>query len=151
MNPPAPRRTFPMTPPPLRPKLARRIVWEAEAVRTRFPGRFRLTLDPTGAPCWQGTVPAAGRPVPLAVTHPAAYPAAPPPPSTTVPLPRDCPHVLGRADGVCKLCWIAPHGRRRRRRRWDPQRHTAATVLRAAQRWALAFLVWQATGTWPVP
>jgi hypothetical protein len=40
--------------------------------------------------------------------------------------------------------------RPRPRRRWDPQRHTAATVLRAAQRWGLAFLVWRALGIWPV-
>jgi hypothetical protein len=74
----------------------------------------------------------------------------PPTLETTLPLPPGCPHVLARVGNRSKLCWIAPnaHGPRRR---WDPQRHTAATVMRAAQRWGLALLVWQATGTWPVP
>lgn len=139
-----------MIPLPIRPELARRIVWEAEAVRTRFPGRFHLTLDPAGVPCWEGAVPAEGRDFPVVVKYPAAYPAVPPTLTTAIPLPSGCPHVLGRESGGYRLCWIAPQARTARRR-WDPQRHTAATVLRAAQRWALAFFVWQATGTWPVP
>lgn len=134
---------------PLRPELARRLVWEAEAVQTKFPGRFRLRREPTGELAWHGTVPVEGRNVPVVVAYPAAYPAQPPTLETTVALPAHCPHLLGRRGDRARLCWIAPFGRAAHRR-WDPQRHTAATVLRAAQRWFLAFLVWQALGRWPV-
>jgi hypothetical protein len=134
---------------PIRPELTRRVVWEAEAVRVAFPGRFRLVLDGAGRPAWVGTVPVEGRDFPAVVTYPPAYPAEPPVLETTLPLPAGCPHLLRREGGRCQLCWIAPHSRGRRR--WDPQRHTAATALRAAQRWGLALLVWQALGLWPVP
>jgi hypothetical protein len=139
-----------VSPTTLQPELARRIVWEAEAVRARFPRRFRLALEPDGSPAWHGAVPVEGRNFPVLVRYPAAYPALPPVLETTLPLPLGCPHVLDRRGGRCRLCWIAPNGNGPRRR-WDPQRHTAATVLRAAQRWALAFLVWRAVGIWPVP
>ena len=76
--------------------------------------------------------------------------AEPPVLETPLPLPAGCPHLLGRRGGRCELCWVV-RGAGRPRRRWDPQRHTAATALRAAQRWVLAFLVWQAVGAWPVP
>jgi hypothetical protein len=135
--------------PSLRPELARRIVWEAEAVRAKFPGRFRLVPDAHGQLAWQGTVPVEGRDFPVLVTYPPAYPAVPPRLETTLDLPAGCPHVLGRDRDRTTLCWIATQARGRRRR-WDPQRHTAATVLRAAQRWGLALLVWQALGVWPV-
>jgi hypothetical protein len=134
----------------VRPELARRIVWEAEAVRGAFPGRFRLALDRTGRPAWVGTVPVEGRDFPVVATYPAAYPAEPPVLETTLPLPAACPHLLRREADRCRLCWIAPHSPGPRRR-WDPQRHTAATALRAAQRWGLALLVWEAPGLWPVP
>jgi hypothetical protein len=133
----------------LRPELARRLVWEAEAVRTKFPGRFRLILGPSGTPAWVGSVLVEGRNFPVIVTYPPAYPAQPPLLETTLELPAGCPHVLSRRGDRSLLCWIAPHALSRRRR-WDPQRHTAATVLRAAQRWGLALMVWQALGIWPV-
>jgi hypothetical protein len=132
----------------IRPELTRRLVWEAEAVRTKFPGRFRLLLEPTECPAWVGSVPVEGRDFPVVVTYPPAYPAQPPLLETTAELPPATPHVLGRVGGRARLCWIAPNAVGRRR--WDPQRHTAATVLRAAQRWGLALLVWQALGVWPV-
>jgi hypothetical protein len=136
--------------PSVRPELTHRIVWEAEAVRGRFPDRFQFLFDDAGRPTWQGSVPIEGRDFPVIVTYPAVYPAVPPTLETTLVLPWGCPHILTRDGGRCRLCWIAPNGRSPRRR-WDPQRHTAATVLRAAQRWGLALLVWQATGVWPVP
>jgi hypothetical protein len=136
--------------PAIRPELARRILWEAEAVRDKFPERFRLTLDSAGRSAWEGSVPVEGRNFPVVVTYPTAYPGVPPTLETTLPLPPNCPHVLARGADRSKLCWIAPNVGSPRRR-WDPQRHTAATVMRAAQRWGLALLVWQATGTWPVP
>ena len=117
------------SPSPIRPDLARRIVWEAEAVRARFPGCVRLLVDTKGLPAWHGTVPIEGRSFPVLVTYPAAYPAMPPRLETTLPLPPHCPHVLRREGGRATLCWIASHARTARRR-WDPQRHTAATVLR---------------------
>ncbi len=135
--------------PPVRPELARRIVWESAAVQAKFPGRFRLTPQPSGLLAWVGSVPVEGRDFPVVVTYPAGYPAQPPRLETTAQLPADTPHILGCCDGRATLCWIAPNSSIRRRR-WDPQRHTAATVLRAAQRWGLAFLVWQALGSWPV-
>jgi hypothetical protein len=135
--------------PSVRPELARRIVWEGEAIRARFPARFQLRLDSVGLAAWWGEVPVEGRDFPVVVTYPAAYPALPPILETFLPLPGNCPHILSRNHGRSRLCWIAPNGRSPRRR-WDPQRHTAATVLRAAQRWALALLVWQATSVWPV-
>jgi hypothetical protein len=133
----------------LRPHLARRLAWEVEAVRACFGRRVRLVFDHHGRPGWQGTVPVEGRPFPVVVTYPQAYPAEPPRLETTLPLPPRCPHVLGDEAGRALLCWIDPRARQGRRR-WDPQRHTAATVLRAAQRWGLALLVWQALGVWPV-
>jgi hypothetical protein len=133
----------------IRPELARRLVWEAEAVRAKFPGRFRLVLEPSARPAWVGAVPVEGRDFPVVVTYPPAYPAQPPDLETTLELPPLTPHVLGRGRGRTRLCWIAPLAHVRRR--WDPQRHTAATVLRAAQRWGLALLVWQTLHTWPVP
>jgi hypothetical protein len=136
--------------PCIRPELARRLVWEAEAVHAKYPGRFRLTCDGDGPFAWEGTVPVEGRAFPVRVTYPAAYPAVPPCLETTAVVPPGCPHVLGRQGDRTTLCWIAPAADRPRRR-WDPQRHTAATVLRAAQRWGLAFLVWQALHVWPVP
>lgn len=135
--------------PPIRPELARRIVWEAEAVDAKFPRRFQLTLDENEQPAWHGSVPVEGRDFPVVVTYPAAYPAVPPRLETDFPLPCNCPHVLGRREGRATLCWIAPQARLEHRR-WDPGRHTAATVLRAAQRWFLALLVWEALGRWPV-
>jgi hypothetical protein len=133
----------------VRPELARRIVWEAQAVQSRFPGRFRLTTDATGRLAWEGCILAEGRAFPVLVTYSDAYPGVPPILETTFALPAGCPHQLGRRNGRVSLCWIAPFARAQHRR-WDPQRHTAATVLRAAQRWFLAFLVWQALGKWPV-
>jgi len=134
----------------LRPELARRIVWEAEAVRAKFPGCCKLRLDAAGMPSWEGTVPVEGRPFPVVVTYPPNYPAVPPTLETTADVPHGCPHVLGRSNGRVCLCWIAPNDHRPRSR-WDPRRHTAATVLRAAQRWGIALLVWATLGTWPVP
>jgi hypothetical protein len=135
--------------PPIRPELARRLLWEAEAVRAKFPGRFRLVLEPSGWPAWVGSVPVEGRDFPVIVGYPPAYPAQPPLLQTTLDLPPNCPHLLRRTSGRASLCWLAANAASRHRR-WDPQRHTAATVLRAAQRWGLAFLVWQALNTWPV-
>jgi hypothetical protein len=129
--------------------LARRLVWEAEAVRSKFPGRFRLTLDDRGSPAWLGSVPVEGRDFPVVVTCPPAYPARPPRLETTAELPPGCPHLLDHVRGRAQICWLAPFGLTGHRR-WDPTRHTAATVLRAAQRWGLALLVWQALGVWPV-
>jgi hypothetical protein len=140
-----------MPPIAIRPELARRIVQEADAIRERFPGRFRLILDSAGRPSWVGSVPIEGRDFPVAVTYPAAYPAMSPTLEALLDLPLTCPHVLARAPGRCKFCWLAWDVADRKRRRWDPQRHTAATALRAAQRWGLAFLVWQTVGAWPVP
>ena len=134
----------------IRPELARRIVWEAEAVEAKFPGRFRLALDSQGRPVWDGMVPVEGQPAPVIVTYPAAYPAVPPILETTASLPPDCPHLLGRNAGRATLCWIVPSAAARHRR-WDPQHHTAATVMRAAQRWFLAFRIWRTLGRWPVP
>jgi hypothetical protein len=132
------------------PDLAQRIVWEAAAVRRHFPGRFRLILEPSGLPAWHGTVPVEGEDFPIILTYPATYPAMFPLLETTYPLPSACPHVLGRNGPRSVLCWIAPDGNSKRRR-WDPQTHTAATVMGAGQRWALAFRVWQTLGIWPVP
>jgi hypothetical protein len=132
----------------LRPGLARRLVWEIEAVHACFGTALRLIRDERGRPCWQGAVPIEGQAFPV-VTYPLAYPAEPPRLETTLPLPATCPHVLGREGERSVLCWLNPRARSPRRR-WDPQRHTAATVLRAAQRWGLAFLVWQTLGVWPV-
>jgi hypothetical protein len=132
-----------------RPELARRIVWEAEGVRTKFPGLFRLVLDDQDQLAWVGSVLVEGRLFPVIATYPPAYPAVPPELQTTALLPPACPHLLRRAGGRATLCWLSPYGKAPRRR-WDPQRHTAATALRAAQRWGLALLVWQALGEWPV-
>jgi hypothetical protein len=140
-----------MPPTAVRPELARRIVWEADAVRARFPGRFRLVLDPGGLPAWLGAVPVEGRGFPVAVGYPPAYPAVPPVLETLLDLPPGCPHVMSRSPGRSRLCWLAGNAEGPSRRRWDPQQHTAATAMRAAQRWGLAFLVWQAVGAWPVP
>jgi hypothetical protein len=133
----------------IRAELARRIVWEAEAVNARFPGRFRLARDANGLLFWEGAVPVEDGDFPVRVTYPAAYPALPPTLETTADLATGCPHLLRRIGPRATLCWVAPY-HRVTRRRWDPQRHTAATVLRAAQRWALAYLVWQQLGVWPV-
>ena len=134
----------------IQPELAHRIVWEAEAVHGAYPGRFRLVRTGGGMVAWKGSVPVEGREFPVRVTYPLAYPGLPPRLETSLPLPPHCPHVLFRRDERTELCWIAPEAVERRRR-WDPQRHTAATVLRAAQRWGLALLVWQTLGLWPVP
>src|SRR5262249_28294121 len=123
--------------------------WEAVAVHGKFPGRFRLTLAADGTFAWAGAVPVEGRDFPVRVAYPAAYPALPPGLETGLALPANCPHVLRRHDGRTQLGRLAPAGRHARRR-WDPGRHTAATALRAAQRWGLALLVWQALGVWPV-
>jgi hypothetical protein len=138
-----------MSVPPIPFELARRLVWEAAAVQALFPGRCRLVLEPDGRPAWHALVPAESRRFPAVVTYPAAYPAVAPRLETTLPVPANCPHVLGRRADRATLCWLASRTGHPRRR-WDPTRHTAATALRAAQRWALAFLVWQAVGAWPV-
>jgi len=133
----------------VRPELARRIVLEADAIQTKFPNRFSLSLNEQGRPCWTGSVPIEGREFPVVLVYPSAYPALPPMMHTLFRLPPNCPHLLGRDGPLSRLCWIASNARGRRK--WDPQRHTAATAMRAAQRWGLAFLVWQTTGRWPVP
>lgn len=142
-------RTAAMSVPAIQPEFARRLVWEAAAVQALFPGRCRLVREPDGRPAWHGLVPVEGGTFPVVVTYPVAYPAVPPRLETTLPLPAHCPHLLGRREGRAVLCWLAAQSGHPRRR-WDPARHTAATALRAAQRWALAFLVWQALGAWPV-
>jgi len=134
----------------LRPELAKRIVWEAHAVELKFPGRFCLKRNGQGPLRWSGCVPVEGHDVPISVTYPDSYPASPPILRTTVSLPEHCPHLLGRSGSETTICWIAV-GARDQRRRWDPQVHTAATVMRAAQRWFLAYLVWSTLGKWPVP
>jgi hypothetical protein len=133
----------------LRPELARRLVWEAEVITAQFPGRFRLVRDEHDQAAWDGLVPAEDREFPVLVSYPAAYPAVPPRLATTAALAAGCPHVLERWGERSVLCWLAP-GARSPRRRWQPQRHTAATVLRAAQRWFVAYLVWRTLGAWPV-
>lgn len=134
----------------IRPELAKRIVWEAAAVEAKFPGRFTLRTSAEGNPIWEGSVPVEGREFPITVVYPIGYPGVPPSLITSLELPLNCPHLLARTDGGATLCWLAP-GIGRQRARWDPQRHTAATAMRAAQRWGLAFMVWQVLGRWPVP
>jgi hypothetical protein len=133
----------------IRRDLARRVVRESVAVAAKFPGRFHLELEQHILPAWHGTIPVEGRDVPVIVTYPPAYPAQPPILETTA-LVAGCPHVLGHNGDRTILCWFSSRARSPRRC-WQPQRHTAATVMRAAQRWFLAFLVWQALGAWPVP
>jgi ubiquitin-protein ligase len=133
----------------IRPELMRRIVWEASAIQAAFPGRFRLLLQKDGCGAWEGAVPVEGRTFPVVVTYPPDYPAQPPCLETTAELPEHCPHTLGRSGGRTTLCWIASFARPPHRR-WQPARHTALTVLHAAQRWGIAYLVWKATGVWPV-
>jgi hypothetical protein len=133
----------------IRPELARRIVWEADIITAQFPGRFRLVRDERDNPAWDGFIAAEDREFPVTVSYPPAYPAVPPQVQTAAPLPVGCPHLLNRRAGRSVLCWLAP-GARSPGRRWQPQRHTAATVLRAAQRRFVAYLVWQAVGQWPV-
>lgn len=134
----------------LRPELARRVVREASAVEAKFPRRFKLKMDKARRPLWQGTVPVEGNDIAVSVTYPTGYPGVPPILTTPLSLPADCPHLLARNSREATLCWVAP-GNKRRRARWNPQLHTAATAMRASQRWFLAFLVWQATRNWPVP
>jgi hypothetical protein len=134
----------------IRQELARRVVWESVAVSAKYPGRFHLELDQNARPAWHGAIPVEGRDVPVIVTYPAAYPAQPPTLETTAALAPGCPHVLGHNGDRAILCWFSPRARSPRRS-WQPQRHTAATVMRSAQRWFLAFLVWQTLGEWPVP
>src|SRR5262249_45016180 len=105
---PFPRWEFAMPVSSLRPELARRIVWEAEAVHAKYPGRFQLTRGVDGLLAWEGTVPVEGRDFPVVVTYPAAYPGVPPLLETTAAVPRGCPHVLGRRGNRASLCWIAP-------------------------------------------
>ena len=83
----------------IRPELARRLVWEAEAVRAKFPGRFRLLLESSGWPAWVGSVPVEGRDFPIVVTYPPAYPAQLPILETPLALSLATPHLLGRSDG----------------------------------------------------
>jgi hypothetical protein len=130
--------------------LVRRVVWEASAVQAAFPRRFRLVMDDQGALAWEGAVPVEGRDFPVIISYPLAYPAQPPRLETTAELSPRSPHVLGRVDHRTQLCWLAPKAAAPHRR-WQPARHTAATAMHAAQRWALAYLVWQSLGTWPVP
>lgn len=133
----------------LRPELVRRIVWEASVVDAKYPHRFQLRRTDDGRLFWDGGVPVERSDFPVTVRYPAAYPGQAPVLETTLALPLDCPHVLARSGAVATLCWISPAARDDRRR-WDPQRHTAATVMRAAQRWFLAYLVWQVRRKWPV-
>src|SRR5262249_10944712 len=93
----------------LRPELARRLLWEAEAVRTKFAGRFGLVLEPSGRPAWVGSVPVEGRDFPVIVTYPLSYPGQPPVLETALALPPGTPHVLGRDRGRVQLCWLVPY------------------------------------------
>ena len=131
-------------------QLARRIVHESVIVAADFPGRFQLSLLPNGRTAWLGSVPIEAAEFPVRLIYPPAYPAVPPVLATSLPLPSGCPHTLGRDGEWSMLCWLAPETGRMRGR-WDPTRHTAATALRAAQRWGLAYRVWQVTQIWPVP
>src|SRR5690349_196385 len=80
-------RPVAMTLPALPHELARRVLWEAAAVHTLFPGRCRLGLEPDGRPAWHTVVPVEGGDLPVVVSYPAAYPAVPPRLETTLPLP----------------------------------------------------------------
>ena len=136
----------------LRPELARRIVWEAAAVRAKFPGASGSCSIPGGGP--PGTAVSRSR----APTSPSSS-------ATRLPTRRcrrgwrrrpNCRSAArtcwsaGPARAV--LCWIGPASHRARRR-WDPQRHTAATVLRAAQRrrWRCWSGGPSTNGPWPTP
>jgi hypothetical protein len=92
------------------PELARRIVLEAEAVQTCFPGRFRLLREGDGQLACYGTVPVEGRDFTAFVRYPAAYPVVPSTLETSRLLPPGCSHVLERGPRGSRLCWIAPQG-----------------------------------------
>lgn len=129
--------------------LMRRIVCEAEAIEQSFPGRFRLVITPQGLPAWTGDAPIEGQDVPIEVIYPSDYPASPPIITTKFVPPMNCPHVLERGEDRTRICWIGGNPRSPRRR-WQPNRHTAATAIRSAQRWFLAYLVWKSIRIWPI-
>ncbi len=132
------------------PALMRRIVVESAIVARDYPDRFRLILTLENLPAWSGDAPVEGQNAPIAVVYPLTYPADPPVVRIGVNIPRNCPHILERKNDYAVICWIG--GRFvDPRRRWKPHVHTAATAIRAAQRWLLAFLAWREIGDWPVP
>jgi len=60
-------RSAAVTLPPVRPELARRVLWEADAVADRFPCRFRLVLTESALLAWDGAVPVEGGDFPVRV------------------------------------------------------------------------------------
>lgn len=128
----------------------KRILQEAAVMRELFGSQFRLRRSGERWQ-WVGEAMAEGQRVPVVVLLSPHHPFLPPELMVGVEVPAGCPHVLGRtADGLVRICWIDPGAWSGSRRRWDPARHTAATVVLAAQRWVIAMLVWRATGDWPV-
>lgn len=137
------------------PQLKRRLIQELTIVRERFGDSFRLQR-PVGQSdnCvelrLEGECPIEGQRVLVRVCYPAIYPLVPPELWLQLVVDPRCPHLLAREGLWLKICWLDGNYGNSPRRRWDPNRHTAATAILAAQRWMAAMLVWQQCGNWPV-
>lgn len=139
----------------IHPQLKRRLIQEFAIVRERFGGSFRLLGglgQTTTCPDLrlEGECPIEGQKVLVRICYPDLYPLAPPELWLQLDVDPGCPHLLAREGKWIKICWIAGNYGNSIRRRWDPNRHTAATAILAAQRWMAAMLVWQQCANWPV-
>ncbi len=126
----------------------RRLVLEHAAMRERWGDapRFRYNNSPNHF-WWEHVVRIEGNEFPIRIDYPDDYPATPPEIVIGTGMPSGTPHLLGGN----RICWFYPGETKRNRNIWDPSRDTAAMCVGVAQRWFLAFLVWQVTGEWPVP
>jgi len=124
----------------------KRLVLEHKVMQERWGNRPRWCCNKKRTKFWwEYDVRLEGRALPIKIEYPSDYPASPPTIVPLVKLPSGTEHMIGN-----RLCWYYPGERKRTKNKWSPAKDTAALAIGVAHRWFLAFLVWEATGEWPV-
>ena len=126
----------------------KRFVLEYNAMRERWGDAPRLRCDKNiKRVWWEVPIKVEGNTFDIEICYLENYPASPPEIFIKTRLPKNTPHLYpGR-----EMCWIYPDETRRNRNKWSPAHDTAALAVGVALRWFLAYMVFNATGQWPVP
>ena len=125
----------------------KRLVLEHCAMRERWGNSGKLCSNKSRTNVWwEYIVKMEGNAFSIKIEYPSDYPASPPDIYVKTTLPSETPHLLSGK----RMCWFYP-GSKSNKNRWNPARDTAAVAVGVAHRWLMAFLIWDATGKWPVP
>ena len=133
----------------------KRLVLEHYAMRQRWGDSPRWCCNRERTLYWwEHDLKVEGNSFPIRVVYPDDFPASPPELILRSALPAGTPHIWPTARTCVqgtRLCWFRPDSTPRARNSWNPATDTAAMAIGVAYRWCLAYLVWRATGAWPVP